>query len=680
MGRLFDVSGFPPRWTCGSGWSEAPWLGWLHILSDLGVWSAYLAIPLVLAFFLLRRQDLPFRKVFLLFGAFIFACGTTHLMEAIIFWWPAYRLAGVIKLFTAIISWATVFALFRVMPGVLTMRSPEELEREIAARTLAERELQQANADLDLRVQQRTADLTLAADALRDERELLRTTLKSIGDGVVVTDTEGRITFLNGSAEQLTGWSTAEARGQPLEIVYQIVNEQSRLPIENRALQVLKEEAPSGMANQSLLLSRRGTELPIDESAAAIRGEVGAARGAVLVFRDATERKKSEQILKDTDRRKDEFLATIAHELRNPLAPIRNSLEVMKRSDGNAQLIEQSRITMERQLGQLIRLVDDLIDASRITQNKLELRRERINIASIIDHAVEASRPLIDRSKQILSVSLPSEPIYLNADSVRLTQVFNNLLTNACKYTEFGGRIWLTVTRMGDDVVTTVRDTGIGIPPDMLDQIFELFTQVDRSLERTQSGLGIGLTVVKRLVEMHDGTVTAVSAGRGQGSEFIVRIPAAPSQQVSHQEEVKEQKMPATPSKKRVLVVDDNRDSAISMGMMLKIMGYETQTAFDGEAAISAAEEFQPEVILLDIGMPKMNGYDACRHIRSRPWASETVIIAQTGWGQPEDRRRSEEAGFDHHVVKPLDPVLLQSLLATTRTGTRSGDSSADLT
>lgn len=664
--RLFDRSGFPARWQCGSGWGETPWLGWLHILSDLGVWSAYLAIPIVLVYFWVRRKDLPFRKIFLLFGAFIMACGTTHLMEAVIFWWPLYRLAGVIKLITAIISWATVFALIRVVPGVLTMRSPEELQREIIARKRAEEELQGLNAALEQRVQQRTSDLLLSTEALREERELLQVTLGSIGDGVIVTDTEGRITFLNGVAESLTGWSSSESITRPLDQIFRIVDERTRRPAENPAMRALQNGVIAGLANRTLLLAKDGTERPIDDSAAPIRGDSGAIRGAVVVFRDITDRKHAEDALKEADRRKDEFLATLAHELRNPLAPIRNSLEVIKRSQGNLAMIEQSRSTMERQLGQMVRLVDDLIDVSRISRNKLELRKKKVELASIIDQAVEACRPLADAANHELTISLPDEPIYLNADAVRLAQAFGNLLTNSCKFTGRGGHIELSVERLVSEAVIKVKDNGIGIPPAMLSKIFEMFTQIDQSLERTQSGLGIGLTLVKQLVEMHDGEIAAYSEGAGHGSEFIVRLPVLDELSESQpQQEASPEVVAAAP--RRILVVDDNRDSAMSLAILLKLTGNDVQTAHDGLEALQKAEDFQPDLILLDIGLPKLNGYDACRQIRQQPWGKDITIVALTGWGQDEDRRKSKEAGFDNHLVKPVDHAALGQILAMTK-------------
>ena len=366
--------------------------------------------------------------------------------------------------------------------------------------------------------------------------------------------------------------------------------------------------------------------------------------------------------LREADRRKDEFLATLAHELRNPLAPIRNGLQVLRLAGGGGEMGDEARSMMERQLGQMVRLVDDLLDVSRITRNKLELRKERVTLAAVVHSAVETSRPLMEQAGHTFSLTLPPSPVYLDADLTRLAQVFSNLLNNSAKYTEPGGRISLTGELAGGEVVVRVRDNGLGIPADALPRIFEMFSQVDRNLERAQGGLGIGLTLVRRLVEMHGGTVEARSDGPGRGSEFIVRLPVL---------KVAQQAAPVlggesatATARRRILVVDDNRDSAISLGMMLKLMGNETHTAHDGLAAVAAAEEFRPDVILLDIGLPKLNGYDACRRIREQPWSKGTVIVALTGWGQEEDRRRSQEAGFDHHLVKPVDVNDLIKLLA----------------
>jgi CheY-like chemotaxis protein/two-component sensor histidine kinase len=368
--------------------------------------------------------------------------------------------------------------------------------------------------------------------------------------------------------------------------------------------------------------------------------------------------------LKEADHRKDEFLAMLAHELRNPLAPLVNMLEVLKRSDSDTDLIPRVRSTLDRQLGQLVRLVDDLLDVSRITRGKLQLRRENVELAPILQQAIETCRPLADSEGHRLHVSLPSHPIALDADSVRLSQVFGNLLNNACKYTPPGGQIWLTAEERGNHAVVTVRDTGVGIPPEKIASVFEMFTQIDSSLERSQGGLGIGLTLVKRLVEMHGGSVEAHSPGQSQGSEFVVRLPIL--EKIAPKAPLPSASRPAAVSR-RVLVVDDNRDAAMSLAMLLKMTGNQTKTAHDGLEALAAAEEFRPDVVLLDLGLPKLNGYDVCRRVRHQPWGENMTLVALTGWGQAEDRRQSKEAGFDHHLVKPVDFPMLLSLLAEVR-------------
>ncbi len=366
--------------------------------------------------------------------------------------------------------------------------------------------------------------------------------------------------------------------------------------------------------------------------------------------------------LSEADRRKDEFLATLAHELRNPLAPIRNGLQILRIAD-DTDTIERVRTMMERQLAQMVHLVDDLLDVSRISRGKLQLRKERIELATVLNDAVETSRPVIDAGGHTLFVTLPPEPITLDADATRLGQIFSNLLNNAAKYSERGGMI--SVVTMKDEsgrLKVSITDTGVGIPAEMLPKIFEMFTQVDRSLEKSQGGLGIGLTLVKRLVEMHDGTVEARSEGHGKGSEFIVRLPIASKEKPMAIPRHDADHSPRATALK-VLVADDNEDSAMTLSMILKILGSEVRTANDGVEAVEVATAFRPDVILLDIGMPRLNGYEACRRIREQPWGEKIVLVALTGWGQDEDKRRSQEAGFTHHMVKPVDPDVLKKLL-----------------
>lgn len=752
-------------------------------------------------------------------------------------------------------------------------------------------------------------------------RETFRVTLRSIGDAVITTDNHGNITYINEVAESLTGWSHRDALGKPLEQVFKIVNEVTRKAVENPADRALREGIVVGLANHTVLINKDGNECPIDDSAAPIRDELGRVSGCVLIFRDVTQQRLSEnekarqlhtarvlasivqysndaivsksldgivqswnaaaeklfgykseeavgkhismvippdriaeeeQIiaslkagvpiehfetvrrrnddsridvsltisplkddegnvigaskivrdvserkraeserqkfvtmiesstdfigmcdlqgvpffvnraglelvglesieearrvavadfffpedqdlitkqffpsvlkkghgeieirfrhfktgeprwmaykvltltdaddqavgfatvsqditerkrmendlrtlaadLSETDRRKNEFLATLAHELRNPLAPMSNMLEVLKRSEGDVEVLKNAHETIERQLNQLVRLVDDLLDMNRITHDRLELRRNQVELSGVIREAIEVAQPLLDAARQDLSVDLPNQPLYLTADGARLAQVFGNLLNNSSKYTPANGKIAIKARSDGGEVVVTVKDNGAGIPSNKLESIFEMFNQVNSASNQTQGGLGIGLTLVKRLVDMHGGTVEARSAGEGQGSEFIVRLPITSSDSPVSEITPVEQ----LPAERRILVVDDNRDSAESLSMLLQITGNKTYIAHDGVEALEAVEKHRPEVVLLDIGLPKLNGFEVCRRMRELPWAQDIVVIALTGWGQEDDRRKSKEAGFNGHLVKPVDYDKLLALVNT---------------
>jgi PAS domain S-box-containing protein len=636
-------------------------------------------------------------------------------------------------------------------------------------------------------------------------QEVFRVTLRSIGDAVITTDIEARITYINGVAESLTGWSHEDALGQPLDRVFRIVNEVTRQPVENPAVRALRQGLVVGLANHTILIKKDGSECPIDDSAGPIRNEQGHVSGCVLIFRDVTaqrlvEREKANQLLtarllasivessddaiigksldgiiqtwnagaerlfgytseqavgrhisfvipperlseeeqiiaslkegkriehyetervrsdgqritvsltispiKDdsgnvigaskiardvterkrleddlrrlatdlsaADRRKNEFLATLAHELRNPLAPMSNMLEVSKRANGDSEILKRAHDTIERQLDQMIRLVDDLLDWNRITHDRLELRRSEVELSSVIQQAVEVAHPLIDAASQRLILDLPSEPIYLNADRARLAQVFGNLLNNSSKYTGPEGTISLTAKRIDGEVLVAVKDNGAGIPQDKLDSIFDMFMQVDRTSEQSQAGLGIGLTLVKRLTEMHGGSIEARSDGAGQGSEFVVRLPILSKPALLSQPDTAVESSP----ERRILIVDDNRDSADSLSMLLEITGNKTYMAHDGIEALEAIEKYRPEVVLLDIGLPRLDGHEVCRRVREKSWGKDIVIIALTGWGQEDDRRKSEEAGFNGHLVKPVDYDELLELLSslTTRSATQ---------
>ena len=626
-------------------------------------------------------------------------------------------------------------------------------------------------------------------EALYAQRDWLLVTLSSIGDAVITTDSEARVTFLNPVAESLTG-CTQDAVGQPLDSVIRIINEESRKPVEIPTVEALREYRTVKLASHSLLIARDGTERSISDSAAPITNDKGEVAGVVLVFRDITERRKTERALAkslayaddiiatlrepfvvldadlrvqtanrsfydsfhvskdetenrlvydlgngqwdipglrklldevlsknqpvhdfevehsfpelgrktmllnarpfspntnhpelillavedvsavrerakelaEASRHKDEFLATLAHELRNPLAPIRNSVHYLGLEGLTERDVKTARDVIARQVAVMVRLIDDLLDVSRISRNKLDVRKERVDLATVLESAVESSRPLIQQCGHELTISLPPQPLHLDVDPIRLAQVFMNLLNNAAKYTNRGGQIWLTVKREGSDAVVSVRDNGIGIRGDNLSHVFDMFTQVDRSLEQSQGGLGIGLTLVRRLVEMHDGSVEARSNGLDQGSEFIVRLPldilsplkTSPSPA----------KSPTALSGCRILVVDDNKDSACSLAMLLRVNGNDIRTAHDGLEAVDVAEIFHPEVVLLDIGLPKLNGYDVARRIRKQPWGQDATLVALTGWGRNEDRRLSQEAGFNFHIVKPVDLAALEDLLS----------------
>jgi signal transduction histidine kinase len=387
----------------------------------------------------------------------------------------------------------------------------------------------------------------------------------------------------------------------------------------------------------------------------------GTLRGAVNVLHDVTERKQAEDALRESDRRKTEFLAMLAHELRNPLAPLRNGLQVLRLTAHDGPTAEQARAMMDRQLTHVVRLIDDLLDLSRIGNGKIDLRRGRIELAAAVQDAVESTRPLFEERGHELTVNLPSRPVHVDGDRTRLAQVFANLLNNAAKYTEPGGHVRLSVEQQGSDVVVHVRDDGVGIPQDKLQAIFEMFTQLDVSLDRARGGLGIGLNLVRGLVEMHGGRVEARSDGPGHGSEFVVRLPVllsgGPRASQGEAEVVH-------CCVYRILVVDDNRDGADSLAMMLQLMGHEVETAYDGLEALDVAEAFRPEVMLLDLGLPRLDGYEVARRVRRSQWGDSVVLIAQTGWGQEEDRQRSKAAGFNFHVVKPLDAKVLEKLLA----------------
>jgi CheY-like chemotaxis protein/nitrogen-specific signal transduction histidine kinase len=376
-----------------------------------------------------------------------------------------------------------------------------------------------------------------------------------------------------------------------------------------------------------------------------------------------TERERYAEALRAADRRKDEFLATLAHELRNPLAPMRTALEILRLAPQNEAARDEAQAVLARQVKQMTRLIDDLLDLSRISHGKLELRREHLGLHAVIESAVEVTRPMMEAQDHRLEIELPAVPIYLNADATRLSQVFSNLLHNAAKYTEHGGVIRLSAHIDGEHVLVRVGDNGIGIARENLQRVFEMFAQVGRSIEQSRGGLGVGLALSQWLVRLHGGTIHAHSEGIGRGSEFTVKLPLSKTL-VSDAGDVESKPRVGHGAGRRVLIVDDNRDFADSLAAVLRLAGYEVCVNYNGVEAVGAAGMWRPDVVLLDIGMPLLNGYDAARRISETLGRRKPLLIAITGWGQDEDRRRSRAAGFDHHFVKPIEPAHLSAFIA----------------
>ncbi|MDQ8184773.1 PAS domain S-box protein [Pelagicoccus sp. SDUM812002] len=499
---------------------------------------------------------------------------------------------------------------------------------------------------------------------LQASERFTRTILENTPDCIKVMDPQGRLQMMNKHGLLLMGIEDfSKVRGMEW---WSLWPEEGRERL-REAVQLARTGATDRF--QAACPSPAGDPRWWDVVVAPVVSESGKISRLIAVRRDVSLQKATEEQLRElaarlsnADQRKDEFLATLAHELRNPLAPIRSGLEVMKMARADESMFEEVREMMERQTLQLITLVDDLLDVSRITLGKLELRKSRVELASILTSAQEASRPLVEAADHRLRVVMPSRPIYIDADPNRMAQIISNLLNNAAKYTPRGGEIELSVELIGEEVEVKVRDNGIGIPEGMKEQIFEMFAQVDRSFENSYVGLGIGLTLVKSLVEMHGGRVGLESDGEGKGSSFSVRLPALPEERKPEGPGAMESDG-ASELKRRVLVVDDNEAAAKMLALVVKMLGNEVRTAADGVEAIEIAADYLPEVILMDLGMPRMSGDEAARHIRKQPWGKDMFLVALTGWGQEKDRQRTAEAGFDRHLVKPSEPDELRKVL-----------------
>jgi signal transduction histidine kinase len=479
-------------------------------------------------------------------------------------------------------------------------------------------------------------------------------------------DAEGLITYFNAAAAK--AWGREPKLNDPSDRYcgsYRLYTPEGVLIHHNQCWMALALQKDREYNGYELVIERPdGTRVQALAHANPMHDEDGKLTGAVEMIVDVTEQKRAEEVLREADRNKDEFLATLAHELRNPLTPIRNGLQILRMTGGQGAAQERVLDTLDRQIQHIVRLVDDLLEISRISRGKLEIRKERVELVSIVETALETTRPLIEAAGHELTVSLPSDPIVLEADPVRLAQVLSNLLNNAAKYTEHGGRIWLNAEKLENEVLIRVRDTGIGIPGHVLPRIFDIFRQTDSSRSR-QNGLGIGLTVVKGLIEMHGGKVQAYSPGVGKGSEFTVRLPLAASPSPHSTPTLEQNAGGRALSKRRILIVDDNRDGAESLAMLLNFMGSDVRVALSGPAALEIMASYKPNVVLLDIGMPGMDGYEVANQVRQHPQLKDVILIALTGWSQEEDRRRCRKAGFDHHMIKPVDFDALQALLVS---------------
>jgi PAS domain S-box-containing protein len=496
--------------------------------------------------------------------------------------------------------------------------------------------------------------------ALRESEERFRLLVEGVQEyAIFMLDPEGHIASWNRGAEMIKGYTASEIIGSSFSRFYPPEAILQGKP----AWELEMAKRYGSVEEEGWRVRKDGSRFWANVVITALRDRTGSLRGFAKVTRDMTDRRKVEE-LEQADRQKDEFLALLAHELRNPLAPIRTALDVLRRQDATETALGQAGRIAERQLRHMARLLDDLLDVSRIREGNIEVRREKLSVAALLRAAAEASKPFMEERGHDFVVLDPPEPLWVEGDHIRLEQVLGNLLNNAAKYTDAGGEIRLTAEKSRDDVLFRVQDTGIGIEPMMVSRVFDLFVQADRRTELSAGGVGIGLSLVKKLVELHGGRVDAFSAGIGRGSEFVVRLPAAEPPTAAEKKAESVAAIETPPRGLRVLLVDDNADSADGLGMLLELQGHDIRVAYDGETALETALRFRPHVALLDIGMPLMDGYELARRLRSTPETRDVLLVAMTGWGQEEDQRKSREAGFAHHLVKPFEPSTLEKLLA----------------
>jgi PAS domain S-box-containing protein len=488
-------------------------------------------------------------------------------------------------------------------------------------------------------------------------RAWLAALVESSDDAIASKTLDGIVTSWNPGATQLFGYEPEEIIGRPITTI---------IPPELHAeeVQILARLRRGERIDhyETVRLAKDGRRVDISLTISPIRSEDDTIIGASKIARDITERKRSESLLREADRRKDEFLATLAHELRNPLAPICAAAELLKQAKSLAPELRAATAILERQARQMTHLVDDLLDVSRITSGRIRLHPEPVELKELLKTVMETYRHSAETARHRVALAASAESVYVSGDRIRLTQVISNIFHNAVKFTPPGGKIEIALRTEDQQAVVSVRDNGMGVPPEMLEHIFEPFAQLDRSYERPDAGLGIGLTLAKRLVDLHGGRVEARSAGRSKGTEFVIRLPAIPA--VPAKPTTPHHADPELSVTCRVLIADDNHDAAVSLSMLLQSMGHDTRIVHDGIEALEAAELFRPDVVLLDIGMPRLDGYETARRMAGEPWAATTQIVAVTGWGQETDRQRAKDAGFHRHLVKPVDLDALREVLS----------------
>jgi PAS domain S-box-containing protein len=505
---------------------------------------------------------------------------------------------------------------------------------------------------------------TRAAEQIAEQKDLLQTTISSIGDGVVVTTVDGRVIVLNPVAQALSKWQETAAIGRRVDDVLTFRHKPTDRPLENPVTVALRERRKVALPAQTVMIARDGTETYVEDSCAPIVDSAGHVRGCVMVFRDITVRRRFDDELRASDRRKSEFIATLSHELRNPLAAVRSALDAVRNEPERVPAKDGLLSLMDRQVRHMVRMIDDLLDVARLSRGALQLRPAVIDVARVVQDAVETVQPMLERRAHPLAIDVPARELYVLADSARLAQVISNLLTNAVKYSPIGSQIAVSAALQGESVVISVRDSGIGLTPESLDAIFDIFVQVEPAANEMKEGLGIGLSLARQIITLHHGKIEARSAGIGQGSEFLIKL------QRQTAETGVERGAPVEPSVARnevqsVLIADDNEDAADALATVLRLSGFEVTVAYNGVEASRLANRLQPDAVLLDIGMPGMSGYEVARSIRDAAWAKRATLIAVTGWGQEDDRKQAAAAGFDMHFTKPVDFSVLQNAILT---------------